>query len=99
MRKHQCRESSQKGLNIDRDAEGHELQVLQGSDRILSTYSPVIMYENISGTQSNSLPVAEFLLSKGYSLFRYQPYLQKLIPIDINTEVQQSLNIIAIRKN
>jgi FkbM family methyltransferase len=81
------------------DAEGHELQVLEGSDRILSAYSPVIMYENISGTQTNSLPVAEFLISKGYSLFRYQPYLQKLIPIDINAEVQQSLNIIAIREN
>ncbi len=68
-----------------------------GSENILSSYSPAIMYENISGTQTNSLPVAEFLRSKGYDLFRYQPYLQRLIPINPNTEISQSLDIIAIR--
>jgi FkbM family methyltransferase len=91
------------GLNsvdiIKIDAEGHELQVLKGSENIISTHSPAIMYENISGTQSNSLPVAEFLQARGYSLYRYQPYLQRLIPINPNAESSQSLNIIAIRQN
>lgn len=81
------------------DAEGHELQVLMGSENILSAHSPAIMYENISGTQTNSLPVADFLQARGYKLFRYQPYLQRLIPINPNAEVSGSLNIIAIREN
>jgi FkbM family methyltransferase len=89
------------GLNrvdiIKIDAEGHELQVLRGCEKIIALYAPVIMYENISGTQNSSLPVAEFLKSKGYSFFRYQPYLQRLIPINPDIETQQSLNIIAIK--
>ncbi|MCY7391375.1 MAG: FkbM family methyltransferase, partial [Leptolyngbyaceae cyanobacterium CAN_BIN12] len=55
------------------DAEGHELQVLQGSDRLLKAYSPIVLYENIAGSQGSNLPVAEFLTGIGYQLFRYQP--------------------------
>ncbi|NEQ98345.1 MAG: FkbM family methyltransferase, partial [Cyanothece sp. SIO2G6] len=31
------------------DAEGHEMQVLKGGDRLLSKFSPGILYENIAG--------------------------------------------------
>ena len=78
------------------DAEGHELQVLKGSDRILKEFVPVILYENIAGSQGSNLPVANFLRSIGYQLFCYQPYLQKLIPVDVNNDFQSRLNIIAL---
>ena len=78
------------------DAEGHELQVLKGSDLILTEFAPIILYENIAGHQGSNLPVADYLRSIGYQLFRYQPYLQKLIPVDVNADFQGSLNIIAL---
>jgi FkbM family methyltransferase len=78
------------------DAEGHELQVLKGSDRLLTEFAPIILYENIAGSQGSNLPVADYLRSIGYRLFRYQPYLQKLIPVDVNADFQGSLNVIAL---
>jgi FkbM family methyltransferase len=80
------------------DAEGHELQVLKGCDRLLTEFAPIILYENIAGHQGSNLPVADYLRSIGYQLFRYQPYLQKLIPVDVNADFQDSLNIIALPK-
>ncbi|MGV0024341.1 FkbM family methyltransferase [Phormidesmis priestleyi] len=80
------------------DAEGHELQVLLGSDRILSEFAPVILYENIAGSKGSNIPVAEWLLSKGYRLFRYQPFLQNLVPIAVLEEFH-GLNVIALPAN
>ena len=77
------------------DAEGHELQVLAGSNRILTEYSPIILYENIAGSRGSNFVVADFLKDRGYQLFRYQPYLQQLIPINSTEDLQGSLNIIA----
>jgi FkbM family methyltransferase len=48
------------------DAEGHELQVLKGCDRILTEFAPIILYENIAGRQGSNLPVADYLRSIGY---------------------------------
>lgn len=86
------------------DAEGHELQVLQGSDRLLTEFAPNILYENVAGDNaydlaSNNTVVAEFLISKGYQLFRYHPYLQKLSPIESIHDLRGNLNIIAIPKS
>lgn len=78
------------------DAEGHELQVLRGSDLILTEFKPIILYENIAASQGSNLPVADFLRNIGYRLFRYQPYLQKLIPVNANNDFRNSLNVIAI---
>ena len=78
------------------DAEGHELQVLQGCDRLLTEFAPIILYENIAGHQGSNLPVADYLRSIGYNLFRYQPYLQKLVSVDVDADIQGSLNIIAL---
>jgi FkbM family methyltransferase len=79
------------------DAEGHELQVLMGSQRLLEKFSPVILYENIAGSQGSNTEVADYLQSIGYQLFRYQPYLQQLIPVTAASEFQGSLNLIALR--
>ena len=65
-------------------------------NRLLSEFAPIILYENIAGSQGSNLPVAEYLRSIGYQLFRYQPYLQDLIPVDINSDFQGSLNLIAL---
>jgi hypothetical protein len=81
------------------DAEGHELQVLLGSDRLLTEFAPVIMYENISGNQGSNSPVANFLIANGYQLFRYQPYLQTLVAIESVDDLQGNLNIIAVPLN
>jgi FkbM family methyltransferase len=78
------------------DAEGHEIQVLGGSDRLLAQFAPAILYENIAGSSGSNTPVAKLLQAKGYRLFRYQPYLQTLIPIDAIEQLQGSLNIIAL---
>jgi FkbM family methyltransferase len=77
------------------DAEGHEVQVLLGSDRILSEFAPVILYENIAGSKGSNLPVAELLISKGYQLFHYQPFLQNLVPI-VSLDAFHGLNVIAL---
>lgn len=78
------------------DAEGHEVAVLSGSEILLQTFSPVILYENIAGTQGANLPVAEFLQARGYRLFYYQPYLKKLHPVDSMETLFNKLNIIAL---
>ncbi len=81
------------------DAEGHEIPVLEGSIRLIEQFTPGILYENIAGSKGSNLPVAEWLLAKGYRLFRFQPYLQNLIPVDSLEEIQGSLNIIALPAN
>lgn len=78
------------------DAEGHEMQVLVGSRRLLAEFKPRILYENVAGTKGSNVPVAEFLQSIGYQLFRYQPYLKQLIPVESVEALQSSLNIIAL---
>ena len=81
------------------DAEGHEVPVLQGSDRILREFRPVILYENIAGNQGSNLPVAELLLSYDYRLFTYQPYVQQLRPVAQLDDLSGSLNVIAVPHN
>lgn len=78
------------------DAEGHEMQVLAGSNRILREFAPAILYENIAGTKGSNTSVAEYLQARGYRLFRYQPFLHNLIPLDNLDELQGNLNIIAL---
>jgi FkbM family methyltransferase len=78
------------------DAEGHEMAVLEGSNRILTQFEPVILYENIGGSQGSNSQVAEYLNNKGYKLFRYQPYKQELIPVNSNEDCQGQLNLIAM---
>jgi len=80
------------------DAEGHEMQVLAGSEQLLTKLMPTIIYENIAGVDEANTSVATFLQSKGYQLFRYQPYLQTLVPVDKLDDLQMSLNIIAIKR-
>lgn len=81
------------------DAEGHELAVLRGSKKLLKQFAPIILYENIAGTNESNLEVTNFLRSQGYQIYRYQPYLQKLIPIEKAIDMQYCLNLLAISIN
>ncbi|NCJ05729.1 FkbM family methyltransferase [Synechococcales cyanobacterium C] len=78
------------------DAEGHEVPVLQGSQNLLEQSRPVILYENISGSQGSNLAVSEFLVAKGYRLHYYQPFLKELVEISSSQDIQGKLNIIAL---
>lgn len=77
------------------DAEGHEMAVLTGSQRLLTEFSPIILYENIAGSQGSNIEVAQYLTNKGYELFHYQSYTQKLIEVDSVKDFQEQLNFIA----
>jgi FkbM family methyltransferase len=81
------------------DAEGHEINVLQGCQQILEDFSPVILYENIAGAQGNNLEVAEFLTQHSYQLHIYQPYLNQLIPLNSLNDLNGQLNIVATPKS
>ncbi|NJR66352.1 MAG: hypothetical protein HC772_15175, partial [Leptolyngbyaceae cyanobacterium CRU_2_3] len=61
--------------------------------------APAILYENIAGASGSNTPVAELLQAKGYQLFRYQPFLQNLIPIASIEQLRGNLNIIALPPN
>jgi FkbM family methyltransferase len=78
------------------DAEGHEINVLRGCDRILSEFGPLVLYENVAGSQGSNYAVADFLQKKGYRLHSYQPFMQQLIPLNSNEELNGNLNIIAV---
>lgn len=78
------------------DVEGHELQVLKGSQKLLRDFRPIIIYENIARSQGSNLPVAEYLQQVGYKLFLYQPFVKALVPVTINADFARSLNVIAL---
>ena len=78
------------------DAEGHETKVLEGSNTLLNQFSPNILYENIAGSQGTNIAMAEMLIEKGYRLFRYQPFLKQLLPINSLEDLSNQLNIIAL---
>ncbi|MGF1933571.1 MAG: FkbM family methyltransferase [Nostoc sp. ChiQUE02] len=81
------------------DAEGHEMAVLAGSYKLLTQLAPVILYENISGTQVSNIEVAQYLINIGYELFYYESYTQKLISVNFtndSNDFNEQLNFIAI---
>lgn len=75
---------------IKLDAERHEIPVLQGSERLLREFRPVILYEN------SSADVADFLRARDYILYYYQPYLQNLVQLQADDDYAGTeLNLIA----
>lgn len=78
------------------DVEGHEMSVLAGSEKTLSQFAPIVIYENIASQQDSKKTVANYLKSKGYRLFRYQAGDRKLIQLYSEEDLQGNLNIIAV---
>jgi FkbM family methyltransferase len=77
------------------DAEGHEINVLRGARQLLAEFCPVVLYENIAGSQGSNVEVAQFLIEHGYQLNVYQPYLQQLTVLNSLNELGGQLNIVA----
>ncbi|UZQ55086.1 FkbM family methyltransferase [Trichothermofontia sichuanensis B231] len=78
------------------DAEGHELQVLEGSQRLLEQFMPGILYEHTVEGQAVNISVAQYLQNKDYQLFLYKAYLRQLMPIQSLDNLKNSLNVIAL---
>ena len=83
-------ESTQQDWNnidiVKIDAEGHELQVLEGGIKFFTAASPLVMCEIKAGTNIDFTPV-NFLLSHGYKTYRVIPGLQALAPQDTNLRI------------
>ncbi len=77
--------------------EGNELKILHGGDRTLAKFAPTIIYNSYT-SKGIDLAVAQYLLDRDYELFRYQPYLQQLIPLANESDFTEVIKAIAIPK-
>jgi hypothetical protein len=90
-------------MDIDRvevikiSTDGNELAILIGSEQILSLFAPTIIYNSYT-SNGIDLEAARYLLDRGYELFRYQPYLQQLIPLINEGDFNEVMKAIAIPK-
>jgi FkbM family methyltransferase len=75
--------------------EGSELAILAGCQDTMTNFAPTIIYNNYT-SQGVNLAAAEYLLDRGYNLFRYQPYLQQLIPLVDESDFAEVVKAIAI---
>ena len=75
--------------------EGSELAILSGSEQTLAKFAPTIIYNSYTSKGIN-LAVAQYLLDRDYELFRYQPYLQQLIPLVSESDFTEVIKAIAI---
>jgi len=79
------------------DAEGHELQVLEGGIQFFTAASPLVMCEIKASMNVDFTPV-NFLLSHGYRAYRVIPGLQALAPQDFNAQVDDfQLNVFSCK--
>jgi FkbM family methyltransferase len=75
--------------------EGNELATAIGCEQIITKFAPMIIYSSYTSKGTN-LVVAQYLIDRGYQLFRYQPYLQQLIPLDREADFAETIKAIAI---
>ncbi|MFZ4763154.1 MAG: FkbM family methyltransferase [Alphaproteobacteria bacterium] len=71
------------------DAEGAELAVLEGAEKTILQYSPLIMLEVRDGAEWQQQG-ADWLQQRGFLPFRYSPHADVLVPHD-GTILDQSL--------
>jgi FkbM family methyltransferase len=75
--------------------EGSELAILIGCQEIITRFAPTIIYNNYT-SKGIDLAAAEYLIDRGYELFRYQPYLQQLIPLVHESDFAEVVKAIAL---
>ncbi len=75
--------------------EGSELATLIGCEQILTKFAPTIIYNSYTSRGINST-AAQYLVDRGYELFRYQPYLHQLIPLVNEADFADTLKAIAM---
>ncbi|CCI06277.1 FkbM family methyltransferase [Microcystis aeruginosa] len=78
------------------DAEGHEIKVLQGAERLLTEFKPNIIYENIAGAHGSNGAIMQYIQAKGYQVYSYRPYIQELVPVTDANQLNSQLNLIAV---
>ncbi len=90
-------------LELDRvdvikiSTEGNELAILKGCERTIAKFAPTIVYNSYTSHQGVNLAAAQYPIDRGYELFRYQPYLQQLIPLESEADFAEVLKAIAIK--
>jgi FkbM family methyltransferase len=77
--------------------EGNELAILHGGEQTLAKFAPTILYNSYT-SKGIDLATAQYLLDRDYELFRYQPYLQQLIPLVSESDFAEVMKAIAIPK-
>lgn len=75
---------------IKLDAEGEEVNILNAAEKLLSTLSPLIMFELKHGASVNIALVSKFR-SLGYDTYRLIPGMNVLVPFDENQEFDKYL--------
>ena len=75
--------------------EGSELAILIGGQDTITRFAPTIIYNNYT-SKGIDLAAAEYLIDRGYQLFRYQPYLQQLIPLVNQSDFAEVVKAIAL---
>ena len=70
---------------IKMDAEGEEANILKGSQRLLSEFSPLVMYEYKHGIEVNESLISDFD-DLGYESYKLVPGLDILVPLESVTE-------------
>jgi FkbM family methyltransferase len=75
--------------------EGNELAILVGCQATITRFAPTIIYNNYT-SKGIDLAAAEYLIDRGYNLFRYQPYLQQLIPLVSESDFAEVIKAIAL---
>jgi FkbM family methyltransferase len=91
-------------LGLDRlevikiSTEGNELAILTGGEQTLAKFAPTIIYNSYT-SKGVDLAAAQYLLDRDYELFRYQPYLQQLIPLESEADFAEVMKAIAIPKS
>lgn len=78
------------------DAEGHELNVLKGMEKIIKAQHPSIMFEIVNKDSNVDNNVLDYLLSHGYQLYQLVPGYNKLVEFDKNKHDPFILNAYAI---
>jgi FkbM family methyltransferase len=90
-------------LGLDRleiikiSTEGNELAILSGAQQTLAKFAPTIIYNSYT-SKGVDLAAAQYLLDRDYELFRYQPYLHQLIPLENESDFAEVMKAIAIPK-
>jgi len=72
------------------DAEGQEINIINGGKNFFSSFSPLVQYEIKEGEEIR-LELVDAFLSLGYESYRLIPGLQILVPFDTNATIDRNI--------
>lgn len=80
------------------DAEGSEVEVLRGGQKLLDSCEPIVIFENWHGNSTTGLGSVEYLQQLSYSFLVYLPYVNALKFVKPEKYPVSNLNIVAIKE-